>query len=138
MQSHTYPSFDPAPNQTYKICSYKDTGKALTIQPGSMRIIIQNYSASPSQHFHIYRNNTANNRFAIVCDDMAVRILDENASDGAIVSADIKQYPSSYFEITPINNSQDVGKTCFIKTFCGKVLDVKGGFTFNNTEVCQW
>jgi hypothetical protein len=25
-----------------------------------------------------------------------------------------------------------------IKTFTGKAMDIKGGFAFNNTEVCQW
>jgi hypothetical protein len=76
MQYQNNINFNPAPNQSFKICSYKDTNKVLTIQPGSNQLVIQNYSASPSQHFHIYRNNMINSRFAIVFDDMAIRIQD--------------------------------------------------------------
>jgi len=74
MQSLNNINFNPTPNQTFKICSYKDPDKVLTIQPDSHKLTVQNYSASSFQHFHIYRNNMINNRFAIVCDDMAVRI----------------------------------------------------------------
>ena len=67
-------NFAPTPTQLFKIASCKDADKVLTIQPNTNHIIIQNYTGSPTQHFHIYKNNMYANRFALVSDEKAVKI----------------------------------------------------------------
>lgn len=74
MQSQNLINFNPTPNQSFKICSQKDTEKVLTIQEDINYLIVCDYVGSPSQHFHIYKNNMMGNRYALVSDEKAVRV----------------------------------------------------------------
>ena len=79
--------FTPTPTTPYKIVSVLDQKKALSLQDGSQKIMLNDYFGSPSQIFKILQNN---HKYAFVntnC-DAAIRIENENKSDGGLVKVD--------------------------------------------------
>ena len=117
--------FKPEPNTLYKILTVLDGNKCLSIHTGLNKLAIQDYvNNAPNQQFHVYNNN---GKYAFVNNNAAIRIINENKEDGASLQPDSAQFPSSYFEIVPVSQGEWAGKACYLKTFSGKVLDVKGG-----------
>ncbi len=137
MQSNTPVFFNPIPNQAYKIVSVLDGKKAFTLQNGTNNLILTDYTGSPSQNFNVFNNNFKY-AFVSIGQSVALHIQKDNPNDGGVAQGDAGQHPSSFFEIVPVTKGEWTGKACYIKTFAGKALDIKGGQIIPNVDVCAW
>ena len=65
-------------------------------------------------------------------------IAQDSAQDGAALQADASQHKSTYFEILPVKNGPLQGLGFYLKTHCGKSIDVFEGRTQVGTPIIQW
>ena len=93
--------FQPSPTVTYKIVSVLDGNKTFTLQPGTNKLILQDFNNLDTQKFHVYLNN---GKYAFVSTHQqnGLHIVNENQADGGVVQGVPDQHPSSYFEIVPV------------------------------------
>ena len=73
MQGPSNLLFTPTPSIPYKIVSVIDQKKALSMQDGSQKIMLNDYFGSPSQLFNILQNNHKY-AFVNITSDSAIRI----------------------------------------------------------------
>lgn len=127
--------FEASEDGFYKIVSALDQSKCFTLRQS--RLTIDNYSASSAQKFNIYSNN---GKFAFVCGEggLGLMVSQDSAQDGAAIVADASQHKSSFFELLTVTSGPFAGKGFYLKTFCGKSLDVNEGRTSPGTAVIQW
>ena len=137
METTTPAYFNPIPNQAYKIVSVLDGRKAFTLQNGTNNLILSDYTGTPNQNFHVF-NNTLKYAFVSLAQSIALHIQKDNPNDGGVPQGDAGQHPSSFFEIVPVTKGEWASKACYIKTFAGKALDIKGGQIVPNVDICAW
>lgn len=122
--------FEPCPTIPYKVVSVMDGLKAFTLQEGTNKLILQDYKAAPNQLFNVYVfNNNNQTRYALVnlTTNQALWIEGDSPKDGGVIKSDPGQHPSSFLEIEAVSKGDWAGKACYLKTFCGRALDIKGG-----------
>ena len=121
--------FNPIPNTPYRVLSVLDN-KAFTVQQGTNKIVLQDYTNAPNQQFLVFNNN---GKYALVCNGSGICVQNDSNDDGTSVLTDLNQHKSSFFEVVPVAQGVWAGKACYIKTFTGKALSLKGGQPVNNT-----
>lgn len=129
--------FEESEDGVYRIVSALDQSKCFTLQQGSHALVIDSFHGAANQKFNIFNNN---GKYAFVCLDgnLAIMLPQDSAQDGARVQADAGQHKSSFFDLTTVTNGPFAGKGFYLKTHCGKCVDVNEGRTSPGTAVIQW
>jgi hypothetical protein len=109
----------------------------LTVQGVGKPLVLDSFKGGNNQKFSIYGNN---GKYAFVNTETnaAIHVSGDAGKDGAPLAVDSNQHQSSFFDITKITTGQFAGKAFFIKTFCGKGLDIFEGRTTPGTPIIQW
>ena len=108
----------------------------ITVKKGGKHALkVDHYKAKENQTFRVLHHN---GRYAFINSDEALHVLKDDQEDGGLICPDAGQHQSSYFEIVPVTEGQLAGQACFLRTHCGKAIDIMGGQCNEGCEVKQW
>ena len=117
--------FYPEANVLYKIVSIMDRNMCVTVKKaGKHELKIDHYKARDNQTFKVLYHN---GRYAFIKGEEALHVQKDGKEDGSSIIPDAGQHISSYFEIVPVTEGQWAGQACFLRTHCGKAVDIMGG-----------
>jgi hypothetical protein len=125
------------PNQDYIILTALNKNRALDVSQGHDKgsCLIWDKHGNPNQR---YRLRAAGNRYQI-CPNSGgqLQVPNGNNSNGIqIMAGSVGTAPNQTWEIVPVQGHG--ANAYYIKSFCGKVLDVAGNKDHNGGKVHQW
>lgn len=134
-------SWAPTQGQQYKIVSGLSSKMVLDVsqsQHDHNHLIIYEFNNGANQKF--YFQSIGGNKYGIFSakTHQTVEVPNGSSQNGTrIVCSQANKQVNEFWELVPANF---MGKpnAFYIKSFCGKTLDVKGGECHNEAHVIQW
>lgn len=117
--------FQPVPNTAYKILSFANNDKCLTVDKNN-KLTINDFKKEASQKFHLPWENT---KFGIVVssNNSGLCIFQDNKANGVQIISDNDKHASSWFEIARSDKGPLAHKGYLIKTHApNRVFDNAG------------
>lgn len=136
-------TFVPQDNVLYRITTGLDSDMVLDVsqaQNALNQIILYKWNNGANQKFAF--RAVGNNKYAIFCskNNMTVEVPEGQNKDGVqITCSQPNKKDNEFWELIPCNDAHFKGKNAFyIKSWCGKALDVCEGKAKNDQKVIQW